>query len=63
MQHTYSSAWPRIMKIGQIDVLFAVNRSKMKRRETYKDSVKDVKRIFVFFRERSKLISSSGHDR
>ena len=34
----YIIAWPRIMKIGQIDVLFAVTRSKMKRRVTYKDS-------------------------
>ena len=30
------------MKIGQIDVLFAVTRSKMKRRETYKDSFRDI---------------------
>ena len=40
---------PRKMKIGQIDVLFAVTRSKMKRRVTYKDSFKDIYRIFVFF--------------
>ena len=38
MQHTYFIAWPRVMKIGQIDVLFAVTRAKMKRRVTYKDS-------------------------
>ena len=30
------------MKIGQIDVLFAVTRSKMKLRVTYKDSFKDI---------------------
>ena len=36
MQHTYFMAWPRIMKIGQIDVLFAVTRSKKKRREPIK---------------------------
>ena len=38
MQHNYFIAWPRIMKIGQIDVLFSVTRSKMKRWVTYKDS-------------------------
>ena len=63
MQHTYFIAWPRIMKIGQIDVLFAVTRTKMKHRVTYKDSFKDIKRIFVFFGERSKFISTSGHRR
>ena len=31
MRHYYFIAWPRIMKIGQIDVLFAVTRSKMSR--------------------------------
>ena len=30
------------MKIGQIDVLFIVTSSKMKRRVTYKDSFKDI---------------------
>ena len=35
MQRTYFVAWPRILKIGQIDVLFTVTRSKMKRRVTY----------------------------
>ena len=29
MQHNYFIAWPRIMKIGQFDVLFVVTRSKM----------------------------------
>ena len=42
IQHNYFIAWPRIMKIGQIDVLFAVTRSIMKRRVTYKDSFKDI---------------------
>ena len=28
MQHDYFNAWPRIMKIGQIDVLFAVTKLK-----------------------------------
>ena len=41
MQHNYFISWPRIMKIGQIDVLFAVTRSKMKHRVTYKNSFKD----------------------
>ena len=41
MQHNYLIAWPRIMKIGHIDVLFAVSRSKMKRRVTYKDSFEE----------------------
>ena len=41
MQHTYFIAWPRIMKIGQVDVLFAVTRSKIKHRVTCKDSFKD----------------------
>ena len=35
------------MKIGQIDVLFAVTRSKIKRRVTYEDSFKD---IMYFYR-------------
>ena len=30
MQRTYVNAWPRVMKIGQIDVLSAVTRSKIK---------------------------------
>ena len=40
MEHNYFIAWPRIMKIGQIDVLFAITRTKMKHRVhvTYKDS-------------------------
>ena len=38
MQHNYFIPWPRIMKIGQIDVSFAVTRLKKKRRVTYKDS-------------------------
>ena len=42
MQHSYFIAWPRIMKIGQIDVLFAVTRSKMERWVTYKDSFKEM---------------------
>ena len=42
MQHDYFIAWPRITKIGQIDVLFAVTRSKMKRRVTYKDYFKNI---------------------
>ena len=44
MQHNYFIAWPRIMKIGQIDVLFAVTRPKMKRRVTCKDNFKDIVR-------------------
>ena len=31
MQHNYFIAWPRIIKIGQIDVSFAFTRTKMKR--------------------------------
>ena len=42
MQYTYLIAWSRIMKISQIDVLFAVTRLKMKRQVTYKDSFKDI---------------------
>ena len=43
MQHNYYfTAWPRIIKIGQIDVLFTVTRLKMKRWVTYKDSFKDI---------------------
>ena len=42
MQHTYSIALPRIMKIGQNDVLFAVTRSTMKRRVTYKSRFEDI---------------------
>ena len=30
------------MKIGQIDVLFAGTKSKMKRRVTYNDNFKDI---------------------
>ena len=45
MQHTYFIAWPCIMKIGQIDVLFAVTRSKMKHLVTYKDSFNDINDI------------------
>ena len=40
MQHYYFITWPRIMKIGQIDVLFAVTRSKVKHQVTYKDIFK-----------------------
>ena len=42
MQHTYFIVWPRITKIGPTDVLFAVTRSKMKRRVNYKDIFKDI---------------------
>ena len=42
MQHNYFIAWPRAMKIGQIGVLFAVTRSKMKRWVTYTDSFNDI---------------------
>ena len=42
MQHTYFIAWPKIMKFGHFDVLFAVTKSKMKRRVTYNDSFKDI---------------------
>ena len=38
MKHNYFIAWPRIMKIGHIDVLSADTRTKKKRRVTYKDS-------------------------
>ena len=41
MQNNFFIAWPRIMKIGQIDVLFAATRSKVKRRVIHKDSFKD----------------------
>ena len=37
------------MKIGQINVLFAVTRSKMKRRVTYKDSFKDIMKYSFLF--------------
>ena len=47
MQHNYFIAWPRIMKIGQIDVLFAVTRSKMKRQISYKDSFKDIMLYYI----------------
>ena len=42
MQHTYFIAWPRIMKMGQIDVFLAVIRSKMKCLVTCKDSFKAI---------------------
>ena len=42
MQHNYFIAWPRVMKIGQIDVLFVVTRAKMKPQVTYRDSLKDI---------------------
>ena len=45
MQHNYFIAWHRIMKVGQIDVLFAVTRSKMKRRLTY--SFKDIMKYYI----------------
>ena len=48
MQHNYFIAWSRIMKIGQFDVMFAVTRSKMKRRVTYKDSYKDIMYIALY---------------
>ena len=38
MQHNYFIAWSRIIKIGQIDVLFTITRTKMEHRVTYKDS-------------------------
>ena len=47
MQHNYFIAWPRVMKIGQIDVLFVVTRSKMKHRVTYKDSFKDIMLYYI----------------
>ena len=47
MQHNYFIAWPRIMKIGQIDVLYAVARSKMKCRVTCKDSFKDMMLYYI----------------
>ena len=36
----YFIAWPKIMKISQIYVLFTVTRTKKERRETYKESFK-----------------------
>ena len=42
-------AWPRILKMGQIDVLFIVTRLKMKGRVTYKDSFEDI--IFHYILE------------
>ena len=42
MQHNYFIAWPRIMKIGQIDVLFAVTGSNLKCWVTCKDSFNDI---------------------
>ena len=47
MQHTYFIAWPRIMKIGQIDVLFAVTGSEMKRLVTYKDSFQEIMQYYI----------------
>ena len=47
MQHNYFIAWPRIMKMGQINVLFAVTRTKMKLRITYKDSCKDIMYYYI----------------
>ena len=41
MQHNYFIAWPRIMEIGQIDVLFTVTKLKIERRVTYKDGFND----------------------
>ena len=38
----YFIAWPRIMKNGQIDVLFSITRTKMKHRVSYKDDFKDL---------------------
>ena len=47
MQHNYFIAWPRIMTFGQIDVLFAITRSKMKRHVTYKDSLKGMIQYYI----------------
>ena len=47
MQHNHFIAWSKIMKIGQIDVLFAVTRLKMKHRVTYKDSFKDIMYYYI----------------
>ena len=47
MQHHYFIPWPRIMKIGKIDALDAVTRSKMKRWITYKDSFRDILGAFI----------------
>ena len=47
MQHNYFIAWPRITKLGQIDVLFAVTGSKIKRQVTYKDSFKDIMKYYI----------------
>ena len=48
MQHNYFTAWPRIMKIGQIDVLFAVTRLKMKRRVICEEVLR-IYRGYLFF--------------
>ena len=47
MQHNYFIAWPKLMKIGLIDVLFAVTRTKKKRLITYKACFKGY--MFFFF--------------
>ena len=49
MQHTcnYFIAWPRLTKIGQTGVLFAITVSKMKRRVTYKDSFMDILYYYI----------------
>ena len=47
MQHNYFIAWHKIMKIGQIDVLFAVTRWKMKPVVIYKDSFKDIMLYYI----------------
>ena len=41
-QHEYFIAWPRIIKIGQIDVLFAVSKTTKKCRVTNKDVFKGI---------------------
>ena len=38
--NVYSIAWPRIMKISQIDVFVTVTGMKKERRVTYKDGFK-----------------------
>ena len=50
------------MKIGQIDVMFAVARTKTKHRVIYEASFKGYIEDF-FFGERSKFISSREHHR
>ena len=62
MQHIFYL--PRVMKIGQVEVLFAVTSTKKKRRITYKNSFKGYIVIYTdgktFSKFRTDLLLGKG---